>query len=119
MTYDEFVKFHEDMCIKMHDIVKVRNQGYSPYINPFSNFMKDEDLLKPYFGVRHPLISMHARAGDKHSRTETAILTGLPQHKDKYDEYIDGPNYFIFQAAWWETLYRNDPKLIEGPINLK
>lgn len=116
MTYDEFVEFIRDMHLKAADLVVVRNKGYSPYTNPFSNFMQQRDILEAYFGERYPLINIHGRACDKHSREETFITQGLPTHKDKYDEFLDAANYSFIQAAWWETLYRNDPKLIEGPI---
>lgn len=116
MTYDEFVSFIKEMHDKAFELVAIRNKGYSPYANPFTNFMQQKNLLEPVFKERFPLVEMHGRTGDKHSRTETFITQGLPVHKDKYDEFLDATNYTLIQAAWWETLYRNDPKLVEGNI---
>lgn len=115
-TYDEFIEIIAGFQKKCLDTIIAKNAGYSPYKNPYTNFMSQRDILEPIFGGRYPLISMDARSGDKKSRKQNFITNGLPKDKDYLDDFFDAANYSLIEASYWECLRRSDPKSIYGRI---
>lgn len=108
MTGEEFVRFHEVACAKMHEICKAKNADYAGAkggADAFANFKMVE-----HFGVATVEQGMLTRMSDKFSRIASFVQVGTLKVKDESieDTLLDFANYCLLLAGYLASKGRKE-----------
>ena len=117
MTKKEYIELHQQLCLKMVEITKAKNQDYSGAgDDPFANFRHIGNLVQIPNAVE---IGFLTRMSDKFSRIGSFISNGTLAVKDESvdDTLLDLSNYCIlFLGYLIEDREKRKSKAVTGGV---
>ena len=99
MKHEELNKFHETVCNKARDLLKIKNHDYASKENALKNIIDAADNC----GIS-PVVGCWNRSSDKFARISNFIRNGMFKVEDEKleDTIYDLINYTIFVLALYE-----------------
>lgn len=109
MTKKEYIELHQQLCLKMVEITKKKNQDYSGAgDDPFANFRHIGNLVQAA-SLDVVAIGFLTRLSDKMSRVGSFISNGTLAVQDESveDTLLDGANYCLLFLGYLTEMKAN------------